>query len=555
MRRVPGSTRVLVIGAGAGGLRAAIAAREAGCKSVLVLGKTSVGSAHSIMAEGGMSVALGLADPEDSPRCHADDTLAAGRRLNDQELVEALADEAPARVADLEEYGALFDRTAVGELVQRRGPGGGHSRPRALLAGDYIGFSIMIGLLRRTHALGIQCIGDVRVIQLTMERDRCVGAWVLDHRSGELQWVSTRAVVLATGGAGQVYANTTNALESTGDGYALALETGAVLRDMEQVQFHPTTMVSVGSRRGMLVTESVRGYGGRLYNCRGERFMQRYSPDRLELAYRDVVARAIATEIGEGRGVEGGVRLDVTHLDRDFIKARLPNMWRQFKRHLEVDIAMEPMIVSPACHHFMGGVEVDAITCAAIYAEGIYCCGEVMGGVHGANRLGGNSLAETQVFGRRAGTAAAAFAVVSPASTASHAEQAPTLPDFRGLVPLLAEERMRLREVMWREAGLFRSEDGLRAARLHVEGSVARIEGLKSSPDPKPVGPFEPAVEIWLDLKCMLCTASAVIVAALARQESRGAHFRTDYPAELSDAPVSVRVGRDKAERCGVALV
>jgi fumarate reductase (CoM/CoB) subunit A len=502
-----------------------------------------------------MSVALGLADPEDSPRCHADDTLAAGRRLNDQELVEALADEAPARVADLEEYGALFDRTAAGGLVQRRGPGGGHSRPRALLAGDYIGFSMMIGLLRRTHALGIQCVGDVRVIQLTMERGCCVGAWILDHRCGGLQWVSTRAVVLAAGGAGQVYANTTNALESTGDGYALALEAGAVLRDMEQVQFHPTTMVSAGSRRGMLVTESVRGYGGRLYNCRGERFMRRYSPDRLELAYRDVVARAIATEIHEGRGVEGGVRLDVTHLDRDFIKARLPNMWRQFKRHLDVDIAVEPMIVSPACHHFMGGVEVDPVSCAATRVEGIYCCGEVMGGVHGANRLGGNSLAETQVFGRRAGTAAAAFEAASTASTTSHSDQAPALPHLRDSVAFLAEERRQLREEMWRDAGLFRSEDGLRAARLHVEGAMSRIEGLQSGPDPVVVAPFESSVEMWLDLKCMLCTASAVIVAALARQESRGAHFRSDYPAELSDSPVSVRVDRGMGERGGVALV
>ncbi|MEM4808567.1 MAG: FAD-binding protein, partial [Candidatus Nezhaarchaeales archaeon] len=397
-------TDVLIVGAGGAGLRAAIEASKYNVDVVLVC-KELLGKAHTVMAEGGINAALGNVDPNDNWMEHFLDTVEGGDWLNDQDLVEVLVKEGPDRIYDLEEMGAVFDRTPDGKIAQR--PFGKARHPRTCFVSDYTGHEIMITLCDEVRRRGIRVLEETFVSKLLTNGRAVAGAFAFDMRSGNFIVFKSKAVILATGGAGRMYEVTTNPASATGDGKILALEAGAELQDMEMFQFHPTAMVWPPSCRGILVTEGVRGEGGILLNIKGERFMTRYHK-LLELAPRDVVARSIWREVQEGRGTEhGGVYLSVTHLPPERVRERLKTMYKQFLL-AGVDITKQPMEVAPAAHYYMGGVRADVNGRTAV--KGLFVAGEEMSGVHGANRLGGNSLLATQVFGKRAGESAALFA-------------------------------------------------------------------------------------------------------------------------------------------------
>ncbi|MDD1717883.1 MAG: FAD-binding protein, partial [Methanoregulaceae archaeon] len=390
-------SHVLVIGSGGAGTRAAIEA--SGYGETVLVSKTIAGKGGCTpMAEGGYNAVLREAD---SCTGHYEDTMKGGAYLNDPALVDVLVRESPDRIADLIRWGAVFDVTDECEVAQR--PFGGQQFPRTCYAGDRTGHEMMITLLDRLSSSDVAIENEVAIIALLSETGRVTGAAGLD-RNGELIIFQADAIVLATGGGTRIYDISTNSSSGTGDGYALGYRAGAELIDMEEIQFHPTGAVYPYDARGRLVTEAVRGEGGVLVNCLGERFMKDYDPQRMELSTRDVVARAIATEILEGRGTEhDGVFLDVTHLPASRIEEKLPVMLEQFLK-FGVDIRLEPMEVAPTAHHIMGGLRIRPDGSTTL--PGLYACGEVAGGVHGGNRLGGNALAETQVFGKRAGEAA-----------------------------------------------------------------------------------------------------------------------------------------------------
>ena len=403
---------VLVIGSGGAGIRAAVEAAASG--ETIIVSKTITGKGGcTVMAEGGYNAVLRSAD---SVSTHYEDTMKGGAFLNDPALVEVLAREAPDRIRDLFAWGAVFDLTCENEIAQR--PFGGQRFPRTCYAGDHTGHEMVMTLLEKRRGSPVEIRDELTVIDLLKDGNTVSGAITCD-RDGELGVITADAVVLATGGAGQVYDTTTNSTAGPGDGYALGYRAGAELIDMEQVQFHPTGAVYPYDTRGRLITEAVRGEGGILLNTKGERFMEKYDPARMELSTRDVVARSIATEVLEGRGTEhGGVWLDVTHLPREQIETRLPLMLVQFLQ-FGVDIRTQPMEVAPTAHHFMGGLRITPEAHTTL--PHLFAAGEVTGGVHGGNRLGGNALADTQVFGRRAGLAAAS--VEHTAKRASDADQ------------------------------------------------------------------------------------------------------------------------------------
>lgn len=512
------TAHVLVIGSGGAGVRAAIEAARHG--SVILLSKTIAGKGGCTpMAEGGYNAVLREGD---SPDLHVADTLRGGAYLNDRALVETLVAEAPDRVRELVAWGAVFDVGAGGGVAQR--PFGGQQFPRTCYAGDRTGHEMMQTLMDRLAATDVEVLHECAAVELLLEHGRCAGAAALDGEGG-LGVLLADAVVLATGGGTQVYDISTNSASGTGDGYALGYRAGAELIDMEMVQFHPTGAIHPYDARGRLVTEAVRGEGGRLLNRDGERFMARYDPGRLELSTRDVVARAIATEILEGRGTpRGGVWLDVTHLPGGQVEERLPTMLEQFLA-FGVDIMTEPMEVAPTAHHIMGGLRITP-DCATTL-PGLFACGECSGGVHGANRLGGNALAETQVFGRRAGLAAGTSAVRKKGTTPAIERQLGTLRErFTGYLDgdeLPGAVVRSLKRAMWEGAGIFRSADG-------VARSLAEIEVLRNA--------RLAALSERNLLEC--CTATNMILvgtlicrAALLRPECRGAHTRRDPSCEL----------------------
>src|SRR5438046_2477675 len=430
---------VLVVGAGGAGLRAAIEAAAEGCSVGLVC-KSLLGKAHTVMAEGGVAAALATTDPRDSWKVHFRDTMRGGKLLNDWRMAKLHAQEAPARVNELEAWGALFDRTPDGRILQRNF--GGHQYPRLAHVGDRTGLEMIRTLQDKTvHSPGVDVYMECTVAHLLKDGDRVAGALAYRRDTGRFIVFRTKAVVLATGGIGRAYKVNSNSWEYTGDGHALAYEAGADLLGMEFVQFHPTGMVWPLSVRGILITEGVRGEGGVLKNAKGERFMFRYVPEMFrkdfaateeeadrwvadviagrkaearrppELLTRDVVARAIAQEVREGRGSpHGGAFLDIASKRKpEEIRKKLPSMWQQFHELADVDITRDPMEVFPTTHYVMGGVRVDPETQAAT-VPGLFAAGEVGGGMHGSNRLGGNSLSDLVVFGRRAGRSAAEFA-------------------------------------------------------------------------------------------------------------------------------------------------
>ncbi len=524
---------VLIIGSGGAGLRAAIEALAQGVR-VGVVCKCLLGKAHTVMAEGGIAAAMANVDQSDDWRTHFRDTMRGGKFLNNWRMAQLHAQESPDRVRELEQWGALFDRTDGGAILQRAF--GGHTFRRLCHVGDRTGLEMIRTLQDRGVNLGIDVYMECTITRLLLDGGRIAGAFGYWRENGRFVLFKAKSIVLATGGIGKAWKITSNSWDCTGDGIALAYEAGAELLDMEFVQFHPTGMVWPPGVQGILVTEAVRGEGGLLKNKLGERFMKRYDPDRMELSTRDVVARSIYTEVKEGRGSEhGGAYLDISHKPAEYVKRKLPSMYHQFKELADVDITKGPMEVGPTCHYMMGGIRADAET-AQSTIPGLFAAGEAAAGLHGANRLGGNSLSDLLVFGRRAGLAAAEFAKKAPAPSLDSAQVEDAARQMLAPFERPAGEspyaiHHDLQDVMQSLVGIYRNEEDLRraldeleklkarAARVHVDGS--RL--------------FNPGWHLSRDLQCMLIVTEGVARAALARRESRGAHSRIDF-AKLDDS-------------------
>ena len=519
---------VLIIGAGGAGLRAAIEALGRGA-SVAVVCKSLLGKAHTVMAEGGIAAAMANVDQADDWRTHFRDTIRGGKFLNNWRMAQIHAEESPERVRELEQWGALFDRTGAGEILQRAF--GGHTFKRLCHVGDRTGLEMIRTLQDRGVHLGIDVFMECAITRLLKDGDRVVGAFGYWRENGRFVVFKAKSVVIATGGIGKAWRITSNSWEYTGDGMALAYDAGAELMDMEFVQFHPTGMVWPPGVQGILVTEAVRGEGGILTNKDGERFMARYDPEKMDLSTRDVVARAIYTEVREGRGTEhGGAYLDISHKPAEYVKRKLPSMYHQFRELADVDITTGPMEVGPTCHYMMGGIRVDAET-SQTTVPGLFAVGEVAAGLHGANRLGGNSLSDLLVFGRRAGLSAAQQARRVGPSTIDAAEieeaEGEILAPFKRLDGFSPYEiHQQLQETMQNYVGIFRNEEDLKKGiseirRLKDHAAEVRVEGSRL---------FNPGWHLARDLKAMLTVSEAVALSALERKESRGAHSRIDYP-------------------------
>jgi succinate dehydrogenase flavoprotein subunit len=519
---------VLIIGAGGAGLRAAIAALAEGV-SVAVVCKSLLGKAHTVMAEGGIAASMGNVDKADNWRTHFRDTMRGGKFLNNWRMAQIHAQESSDGVRELEQWGALFDRTPSGEIMQRAF--GGHTFKRLCHVGDRTGLEMIRTLQDRGVHLGIDVYMECTITHLLKDGDRVAGAFGYWRESGRFIVFKAKSVVIASGGIGKAWRITSNSWEYTGDGMALAYDAGAELMDMEFVQFHPTGMVWPPGVQGILVTEAVRGEGGVLRNRDGERFMERYDPEKMELSTRDVVARAIYTEAKEGRGTEhGGAFLDISHKPADYVKRKLPSMYHQFRELADVDITKEPMEVGPTCHYMMGGIRVQAESAQAT-VPGLFAAGEAAAGLHGANRLGGNSLSDLLVFGRRAGLAAALHAKEAGPSVIDESQVEAAAKE--ALAPFVRLEgkspydvHRDLQEVMQNYVGIFRNEEELTKGlgeirRLKVEMGSVRVEGSRL---------FNPGWHLAQDMKSMLTVSEAVAMSALERKESRGAHSRIDFP-------------------------
>jgi succinate dehydrogenase / fumarate reductase flavoprotein subunit len=546
---------VVVIGAGGAGLRAAIEASAQGVKTALVC-KSLLGKAHTVMAEGGIAAAMGNVYPEDNWKVHFRDTMRGGKLLNNWRMAQLHAQEAPDRVLELEEWGALFDRTKDGLILQR--DFGGHRYARLAHVGDRTGLEMIRTLQQHAVHKGIDVFMECNLQRLLTDAGRIAGAFGYWRESGRFILFKCKAVVLATGGGGKAWKVTSNSWEYTGDGVAMALDAGADLMDMEFIQFHPTGMVWPPSVRGILVTEGVRGDGGTLKNIKGERFMFRYIPEffRAETAEteqeadawyedkknnrrtpdllpRDEVARAINAEVKAGRGTEhGGVFLDIaSRRDADYIRRRLPSMYHQFKELADVDITKDPMEVGPTCHYAMGGVRVDADT-AASTVPGLFAAGEVAAGLHGANRLGGNSLSDLLVFGRRAGLYAAEYVKSFKGSVAVNNDQVEQF--AREMLAPFENKGMEnpytihseLQDCMQNLVGIIRVEAELKQAldkihQLKERARKVKVEGHRQ---------YNPGWHLALDLHSLLLFSEAATLAAIERKESRGGHTRDDYP-------------------------
>jgi succinate dehydrogenase / fumarate reductase, flavoprotein subunit len=547
---------VIVVGAGGAGLRAAIAAHEAGARTAVIC-KSLLGKAHTVMAEGGIAAAMGNLWPEDNWQVHFRDTMRGGKLLNHWRMAELHAKEAPERVWELEQWGALFDRTPDGLISQR--DFGGHRYARLAHVGDRTGLEMIRTLQQRTVSLGIDVFMECTITHLLKDGSRVSGAFGYWRESGRLIVFEAPAVILATGGIGKSWKVTSNSWEYTGDGHALALQAGATLINMEFVQFHPTGMVWPPSVRGILVTESVRGERGVLKNSDGERFMFNYIPEFFkeetadnieeadrwyddkrnnrrppELLPRDEVARAINSEIKAGRGSpHGGVFLDVaSRRTPEEIQRRLPSMYHQFKELAEVDITKEPMEIGPTCHYVMGGVEVDPDS-AMSNVPGLYAAGEVAGGMHGANRLGGNSLGDLLVFGKRAGDHSAEYARGLSADRPRVNEGEVDAASAEALAPFNIDGgenpytvHQELQGVMQDLVGIIRTESELLSAIEKVRALEERINKVSVEGHRQ----YNPGWHLAIDLHNMLLVSESVAKAALERKESRGGHTRDDYP-------------------------
>jgi succinate dehydrogenase flavoprotein subunit len=524
---------VLVVGAGGAGMRAAIGAAEAGC-SVAVVTKSLLGKAHTVMAEGGIAAALANVDKRDSWEIHFADTMLGGQMVNNWRMVELYAHEVIDRVLELELWGGLFDRTPEGYISQRSF--GAHTFWRLCHVGDRTGLELIRTCQDRlVHTAGADVFMEYTLTRLLTDGDRVVGAVGYRRNDGRFVVFRSKAVILASGGWGRMYKHTSNSWEGSGDGPALAYAAGADLLDMEFVQFHPTGMMWPPGARGILVTEAVRGEGGLLYNSEGQRFMLEYDPKKKELSSRDVVARSIYKEVQAGRGsLHGGAYLDITHRGAEYIKKKLPSMYEQFHALASVDITREPMEVGPTIHYTMGGIRVEAETAATTLA-GLYAAGEAAGGLHGANRLGGNSLGDILVFGKRAGEAAAEYA--KTLGTAAPAPESQVADEQRAMLayldtsdgkpyenPYLVHEA--LQEAMQDDAGICRTGDSLQRSLDAIESLKQRAARVKVKGSRR----LNPGWHTCRDVQNMLTVSEAIVRGALARKESRGSHWRTDFP-------------------------
>jgi succinate dehydrogenase / fumarate reductase flavoprotein subunit len=547
---------VVVIGAGGAGLRAAIAAHESGAKTAIVC-KSLLGKAHTVMAEGGIAASMGNVYPDDNWEVHFRDTMRGGKMLNNWRMAQLHAQEAPERVMELEDWGALFDRTEDGLISQR--DFGGHKYARLAHVGDRTGLEMIRTLQQRAVQLGIDVFMECTITDVFKDGDKIAGAFGYWRESGRFIVFDAPSVILATGGIGKSFKVTSNSWEYTGDGHALAMRAGASLINMEFVQFHPTGMVWPPSVKGLLVTESVRGDGGILKNSDGERFMFNYIPEFFraetadtveeadawyedkknnrrppELLPRDEVARAINSEIKAGRGTpHGGVYLDIaSRRTPEFIRKRLPSMYHQFKELADVDITSEPMEIGPTCHYVMGGVEVDADTQESAVV-GLYAVGECSGGMHGSNRLGGNSLGDLLVFGKRAGEAATAYVNSLGAGRPRVDEADVKAAQTSALAPFEVEGgenpytiQSDLQQSMNDLVGIIRTRSELEESLKEIEAFKVRaktmvVEGHRQ---------YNPGWHLALDLRNMLIVSECIAKAALAREESRGGHTRDDFP-------------------------
>ncbi|HXF39541.1 MAG TPA: fumarate reductase/succinate dehydrogenase flavoprotein subunit [Blastocatellia bacterium] len=568
---------VLVIGAGGAGLRAAIEASAAGVSVGLVC-KSLLGKAHTVMAEGGIAAALANVDERDNWKVHFADTMRGGQYVNNWRMAELHAKEAPARVRELESWGAVFDRTPDGRILQRNF--GGHKYPRLAHVGDRTGLEMIRTLQDHGIHQGIDVHMEVTVLTLLKDGDRVVGAFAYDRERGRFRLFKAKAIVLATGGIGRAYRITSNSWEYTGDGHALAYHAGAELIDMEFVQFHPTGMVWPPSVRGILVTEGVRGEGGVLLNSMRKRFMFDEIPDNYkhqtadneeegwrytqgdknarrppELLTRDHVARCIVREVREGRGSpHGGVYLDISWIRKrlpnseEHIKRKLPSMYHQFKQLADIDITQQPMEVGPTTHYVMGGIRVDADTQMS-GVPGLFAAGECAAGINGANRLGGNSLSDLLVFGKRAGEYAAQFARENSQGHINDAEIDASA--RRALEPFERSDgsgegpykiQLELQEMMQELVGIVRKEDEMQRAlegisRLWRRASTVGVTGNRE---------YNPGWHTALDLSNLLTVSEAVTLSAIERKESRGAQFRDDYPDKSEAfAKINIAVRKD----------
>lgn len=520
---------VLVIGSGGAGLRAAIAAKENGAKTAVVC-KSLLGKAHTVMAEGGIAAALAHVDSRDNWQVHFKDTMFGGKYVNDWRMALIHAKESPEVVRELERWGAVFDRTADGRILQR--PFGGHTFSRLCHVGDRTGLEMIRTLQERTVALGMDVFMECVITHLLVEEGVIAGAFGFFKNNGEAVVFLARAVILASGGIGKIWDITSNSWDCTADGQGLAYFAGAELKDMEFVQFHPTGMVWPPGVKGLLVTEAVRGEGGILTNKLGERFMKKYDPQRMELSTRDLVARAINQEVQEGRGTEhGGVFLDISHKPAEYVKRKLPSMYDQFKEFADVDITKQPMEVGPTCHYAMGGVRVHPETQESTI-RGMFAAGEVAAGLHGGNRLGGNSLSDLVVFGKRAGNAAADYAKGSSRSPV-FAESKLDVYRQESLAPfkstgnetpsLLHRDLQRLMET---HVGIIRNGGKLKAALEALPILKNRYQQIRVAGN----FPYNFGWHLGISLKFMLSVAEIITRAALEREESRSSQAREDFP-------------------------
>jgi succinate dehydrogenase / fumarate reductase, flavoprotein subunit len=535
---------VLVIGAGAAGLRAAIELAERGLQ-VLCISKRRRDDAHTVLAAGGINAALATMDPEDSWEQHAADTLREAYWLADPRIVERLCRDAPDAIDELAGYGVKFAREDDGRLTQRFF--GAHRWRRTCFAGDYTGREIQRALVSRAEQVGVAMRDDIYVTRLLVHDGRVFGIYGFDVEDGRRWVIVADAVILAAGGHTRIWRRSSSRRdENTGDAMRLAAEAGCRLRDMEFVQFHPTGMVFPEESAGTLVTEAVRGEGGILRNAAGERFMERYDPERLELSSRDRVALAIYTEIAEDRGTEhGGVLLDVSHLDRNLVLGRLPRMYRQFVDLAMIDITSASMEVAPTAHYSMGGVWVDGET-HATDVEGLYAVGECATGVHGANRLGGNSLSECVVFGRVVGAEAAGWSAKLDLQVRDRAAIVAARDHVDELLARRGEEFARplqraVRDLMSECCGVVRSEAGLREGLARLDEVAARARDMEVRPD---IAGFDDLAHAF-DLESSLLAARATLESALERRETRGAHNRLDFPNQDPDLQANLVWSRD----------
>ena len=537
------SSDVLIIGSGGAGSRAAIEVDNAGLNPIIVSEGLSFRTGYTGMAEGGYNAVFKAVDKEDSIEAHRFDTLKGGSYLNDEKLVDILVNESPKRLIDLENYGALFDRQESGEIDQR--PFGGQSFRRTCYQGDRTGAELLNALKEEIIKRDIECIEEVMITSLVTEGTQVIGACGFDLKDSSLIYFQAKSVILASGGAGQLYPVTSNTFQKNGDGYAIAYRAGANLVDMEQVQFHPTGMVTPESKKGVLVTEAVRAEGGKLINKDGERFMSKYSPEKMELSTRDVVARSIYQEIIEGRGTEnGGVYLDISHLDDDYIDEKLETMVLQFE-NVGVDIKHGPIEVAPTAHHFMGGLKINPDASTSL--ENLFGAGEVCGGVHGANRLGGNALADTQVFGKIAGESASKACENTELKTneiqvEKEASRIEKLIKKGSIKP--QEFKNKIKSLMWEKVAIVREEKTLNDALKELLEMQKDLKNLDVSYKKQYNTELVTALEVINMVEiCILIVKSAII-----RRESRGAHYRSDFPETLDEWKKSIVINKEKIE-------